>query len=177
MTNTTGTEYNEGIWSFGRKNASYPYSLSLDYIDTNINTSSIQSFGSAANYFFISHSGDGSIDKTDDTATYSFTSIIETQIYNFGEIDTEKRLDSIKISFRRMATGESITVKYKVDDATAWTTIGTYDTDDKLSHTFLREETNNVDFKSGKEFKFRIESTGGAEITEINIFATPLSTI
>jgi hypothetical protein len=45
MTNSAGTEYNEGIWSFGRKNVNYPYSLSLDVIDENVNTSGIQSFG------------------------------------------------------------------------------------------------------------------------------------
>ena len=76
-----------------------------------------------------------------------------------------------------MASGESITVKYKVDGATSWTTIGTFDTDDALSHTFLREEANNVDFKSGKEFKFQITSTGGAEITGYNIIASTMSTI
>lgn len=175
MTNSAGTEYNEGIWSFGRKNANYPYSLSLDYIDENINTSGIQSFGSAGNYFFISHSGDGSIDKINDSASYTMTSILETQVFNFGSTEFDKRLDSFKVSFRKMASGESITVKYKVDGATAWTTIGTFDTDDALSHTFLREETNSVDFKSGREFKFRIESTGGAEILSWVATATPLS--
>lgn len=176
-TNDAGTEYNEGIWSFGRKNSAYPYSLSLDYIDENVTSSGIQSFGSAGNYFFISHSADGSIDKINDAATYAFTSILETQIYNFGDYDVEKKLERFKVSFRKMASGESITVKYKVDGATSWTTIGTFDTDDALSHTFLREEANNVDFKSGKEFKFQITSTGGAEITGYHIIASTMSTI
>lgn len=175
MTNASGTEYNEGIWSFGRKNINFPYSLSLDYIDENVSTSGIQAFGSAANFFFISHSADGSIDKIDDTATYSFDSILETQIFNFGETDIEKRLDSVKVSFRRMLSGESITVKYKVDDATTWTTIGTYSTADKISYTFLKEAT--AEFKSGKEYKFRFESTGGAEITGYTILATLLNTV
>lgn len=175
MTNTAGTEYNEGIWSFGRKNANYLYALSLDYIDENVTTSGIQSFGSAGNFFFISHSADGSIDKTDDTAVYTMTSLLETQILNFGSTELDKRLNSFKVSFRKMAAGESITVKYKVDGATSWTTIGTFDTDDALSHTFLREEANSVDFKSGREFKFQINSTGGAEITGWVALATPLS--
>lgn len=165
MTNDAGTEYNEGLWSFGRKNANYPYSLNLDYIDENINTSGIQSFGSAGNFFFIAHSADGSVDKTNDAATYAFTSILETQILNFGSNELDKRLDSFKVSFRKMAAGESIILKYKVDGATSWTTIGTFDTDDALSHTFLREEANSVDFKSGREFKFQINSIGGTEIT------------
>lgn len=176
MTNDAGTEYNEGIWSFGRKNASYPYALSLDYISENISTSGIQGFGSAANYFFIAHSNDGSIDKTNDSATYAFSSILETQILDFGNLEVDKRLDSFKVSFRKMATGESIVLKYKVDGATSWTTIGTFDTDDALSHTFLREELAGVDFKSGREFKFQIISTGGAEITNWVAKATHYST-
>lgn len=164
MTNTAGTEYNEGIWSFGRKNATYPYSLSLDYISENISTAGIQAFGSAGNFFFIAHSGDGSVDKTNDAATYAFTSILETQVLNFGSTELDKRLDSFKISARKLASGESIILKYKVDNATSWTTIGTWDTDNELSHTFLREELAGVDFKSGREFKFQINSTGGAEI-------------
>jgi len=177
MTNTAGTEYNEGIWSFGRKNSQYPYSLSLDYISENISTSGIQSFGSAGNFFFISHSADGSIDKIDDTAAYTMTSVLETQTLNFGSAEDDKRLDRFKVTFRKMASGESITVKYKVDGATTWTTIGTFDTDDALSHTFVREELAGVDFKSGREFKFQINSTGGAEITGWSALATPLSNV
>lgn len=172
MTNDAGTEYNEGIWSFGRKNASYPYSLNLDYIDENVSTSGIQSFGSAGNFFFISHSGDGSLDKIDDTATYDFTSIFETSILNFGDTDKDKRLEKIKISFRKLASGESLTVKYKIDDASSWTTIGTFNTVGKLSKTFTREETANKDFSSGREYKLRFESTGGLEITGWNAQAT-----
>lgn len=177
MTNSTGTEYNEGIWSFGRKNINYPYSLTLDYIDENVTTSGIQAFGSAANFFFIAHSADGSIDKTDDTATYSFGSILETQIYDFGEADSDKRLASFKVSVRRLSTGESFTVKYKVDDASTWTTIGTYSTTNSLSHTFVREEVTPKDFTSGKEYKFQIISNGGCEITGFRAKATVLSNV
>lgn len=175
MTNSAGTEYNEGIWSFGRKNVNYPYTLTLDIIDENINTSGIQSFGTAANYFFISHSADGSIDKTNDSAVYTFSSIYETQIYDFGDIDNDKRLESVKVYFRKLLSGETITVKYKVDDATSWTTIGTWSTADTLSRTFLNIESTGSEFASGKEFKFQIISTGGAEITGYKCQATLLN--
>jgi len=177
MTNDAGTEYNEGIWSFGRKNANYPYSLSLDYYSSSVSTSGIQSFGSAGNFFFIAHSNDGSILKTNDSAVYTEASIYETQILNFGTTDNDKKLDSFKISFRKLATGESIVLKYKVDDAVSFTTIGTFNTVGALSHTFVREETNNVEFKSGREYKFRIESTGGAEPTGWVALATILDNV
>lgn len=176
MTNSAGTEYNEGIWSFGRKSASYPYVLSLDIIDENINNSGIQSFGTAANYFFVAHSADGSIDKTDEAANYNFTSIFESQILDFGTSDTDKRLDSVKITFRKLVTGESLTLKYKADDATSWTTIGTFSTAGEISRTFLNIESSGADFSSAKEFKFRLESTGGMEVTGFLVNATLYAT-
>lgn len=165
MTNSAGTTYNEGIWSFGRKNVNYPFALSLDIIDENIDSDGIQAFGTAANYFFITHSGDGSIDKTNDSAVYTFTSAYESQVMNFDEEDKDKTLQSLKVSFRRLASGESLTAKYRVNGATAWTTIGTYSTVDTLSKTFLAIESTGNAFASGNEYEFRLESTGGLEIT------------
>jgi hypothetical protein len=177
MTNAAGTEYNEGLWSFGRKNASYPYTLTLDIIDENINTSGIQGFGTAANYFFIGHSADGSIDKTDDTAAYTFTSIYESQIFDFGDVDSDKRLEAIKVSFRKLAAGESVTAKIKWDDATSWTTVGTVSTAGEVSRSFLNIEATDVNFASGKELKLQLTSTGGAEITSYALRATVLNNV
>lgn len=165
MTNDAGTEYNEGVWSFGRKNSNYTYALSLDYIDQNVTTAGIQSFGTAGNFLFLSYNADGSIDKTDDTAAYSFSSILETQICDFGDIDPDKTLLTFKISFVKLTSGQSVVLKYKADDDTSFTTIGTFNTVGGVSHTFLQEELAQVSFKSGHEYKFRIESTGGAVIT------------
>lgn len=165
MTNSAGTEYVEGLWSFGRKNVNFPFSLSLDIIDENIDSDGIQAFGSAANYFFITHSGDGSIDKTNDASTYAFTSVYESQVLDFGEPESDKTLLSAKVSFRKLVSGESLTLKYRVDGATAWTTIGTHTVADTLSKTFLSIESTGSAFASGNEYEFRAESTGGLEIT------------
>lgn len=165
MTNSAGTEYVEGIWSFGRKNVNYPFALSLDVIDENVDTDGIQAFGTAANYFFITHSGDGSIDKTNDAATYAFTSVYESQILNFGDENSDKTLLSLKVSFPKLLTGQSLTAKYRVDGATSWTTIGTFNTVDTLSKTFLNVESTGLAFASGREYEFRLESAGGLEIT------------
>jgi len=177
MTNSAGTEYNEGIWSFGRKNASYPYTLTLDIIDENIDTDGIQAFGTAANYFFITHSGDGSIDKTSATATYTFTSIYESQIFDFGDVFADKRLEKVKISCVKLTPGQSLTAKYKVDNATSWTTIGTLSTVGELSRTFLSIEATDTNFASGKEYQFQITSTGGAEISGYELTSTVLDAI
>ncbi len=177
MTNAAGTEYNEGVWSFGRKNINYPYTLTLDVIDENVSTSGIQAFNIAGNYFFIAHSGDGSVDKTNDALTFAFTSIYESLIHDFGDVSMEKKLESIKVSFRKLATGESLTVKMKMDDATSFTTVGTFNTVGAISNTFLEIESSNLAFPSGKELKIRLESTGGLEITGYELKATPMQTI
>jgi hypothetical protein len=177
MTDSAGTTYNEGIWSFGRKNVNYPFALTLDIIDENIDSDGIQAFGTAANYFFITHSNDGSIDKTNDSSVYTFTSIYESQIFNFGDVDTVKTLQNVKVSFRKLASGETLTVKYRVNGATAWITIGTYNTVDTLSKTFLAIEATGLAFASGNEYEFRLESTGGLEITGFTCKALVTSTL
>lgn len=171
MTNSAGTEYHEGIWSFGRKNVNFPFALSLDIIDENINTSGIQAFGTAGNFVFITHSGDGSIDKTDDTNAFTFASVYESQVLNFGKVDNDKTLLSLKVSFRRLLAGETLTARYRVDGASAWTLIGTYDTVDTISKTFLNIESSGNAFASGREYEIRLESTGGLEITGMKLQA------
>ena len=171
MDNAEGTLYTEGIWSFGRKNVNFPFSLSLDVIDENINTSGIQAFGMAGNFFFITHSGDGSIDKTNDANTFAFTSIYESQILDFGDSFSDKTLLKLNVAFRKLATGESVTAKYKWDDATAYTTAGTFSTAGELSHSFLNIESTGLSFGSGKELTIRVESAGGAEILGISATA------
>lgn len=177
MTNSAGTEYNEGIWSFGRKNSNYPWALTLDVIDTNITTSGIQAIGSAANYFFIAHSNDGSVDKTNDAATFAFTSVYESQIFNFGDTTSDKLLHSAKVFYRKQAAGETVTLKYRVDGATAWTTIGSDAVDDSLSRTYINIESTGDAFVAFKELEVRIESTGGAEVLGFELNAEILDNV
>lgn len=176
MTNSAGTTYNEGVWSFGRKNSSYPFALTLDIIDENINTSGIQGFGSAANYFFIAHSADGSVDKTNDASTYAFTSVYESQIFDFGSPNLPKKLNSFIVFTAPLPTNGSITVKYKMDAETSFTTIGTLSTVGALSREFINIESSGNNFPTFKEVQFRIESvTGGAEVTGFRMEALPLT--
>ena len=165
MTNSSGTEYHEGLWSFGRKNGQYPWALTLDIIDDNVDTDGIEAFGIAGNYFFISHSNDGSIDKTNDSAVYTFTSVYETQILDFGAPDSDKRVNTLKVSFAPIISGQSLTAKIKTDDDSNWTTIGTFNTVGETSKTFTEIESTGAAFPGGREIKFRLESTGGLEVT------------
>lgn len=175
MTNTSGTTYNEGIWSYGRKSTGYPSLLSLDIIDENVSTSGIQAFSLAGNYFFIAHSADGSIDKTDDAANYSFTSLIESQILTFGTVDATKELKSFNLYTTPLPANASITVKYRMDSSTSYTTFGTFTTSGAVVKVFINIESTGLAFPSFNEVQFRIESvTGGAEIVGFEAIAIPL---
>lgn len=173
FTNGTGTEYNEGIWSFGRKNASYPMALTLDYVCEAVTTGGIQAIGSAANFFFMTVNGDGSIYKTDDTSAYSYTSVLETNIFTMGGTNATNQLNSFTIRTAPITAG-SITVKYKVDSDLTWTTIGTLSTVGELAHDFFDIEATGEAFATFEEIRFRLESTGGVEVVGYSFITTEL---
>lgn len=174
MTNSAGTTYNEGVWSFGRKKTGYQFATSLDIVCESANTSGIEAFGVAGNYFFVTHSADGSISKTDDTSTFSYTSIYESQIENFGTTEQKKKWITGKITCTPLASGASLTLKYKKDEDTSFTTIGSYSTLNGISRAFINIESSGNEIPTFKEIVIRIESTGGAEVTSYQITAQPL---
>lgn len=175
MTNSAGTEYDEGLWSFGRKNSAYNFALTLDIVCEEADTDGIQGFGSAANFFFIAHSNDGSISKTNDSSTFTYTSIYESQILNIGDPCLTKQLNQFTFYTVPLSSGASVTAKYRIDDETSFTTIGTYSTAGGISRDLFSNENTGVDFPTFQEIQIRLESTGGAEITGWKLLATPLT--
>jgi hypothetical protein len=173
MTNTAGTTYVEGLWSFGRKNSTYPFAITLDIVCEEADTDGIQGFGSAANFFFIAHSLDGSVSKTNDSATYTYTSVYESQIFNMGDVCLDKSLNQFTVYTAPLINSGSVTVKYRVDEETSYTTIGTFSTAGGIARDFFSIESSDTAFPKFKEIQFRIESTSGAEITGYKILATP----
>jgi hypothetical protein len=113
--NSSSTEstFKLGIWCYGRKNTNSNFALSLDYIEEAIDTANykIVSFGNAGNFWFINHSADGSITKTDDTGLYSFTSIYESQ--KLGDGKKTKKLIGAGVTTEPLPLSGSVTLKYK----------------------------------------------------------------
>jgi len=172
LSTATQSTHHLGIWVFGRKTEASNFTVALDYIiDSLIDTSNfyINSFGSAGDYWLINHSADGSIAKTDDSANYTETSIYDSQIFNGGDIASWKSLVDVTVASVYLPTAGQIVLKYRVDNETSYTTVFTNTTDNSISHT-----ANNIESSGGalpkkyKEIQFRIESTGGAEPTELS---------
>lgn len=167
---STATEstFHLGIWSFGRKNKDTDFALSLDYVEEGVDTSNfkINSFGNAGNYWFINHSADGSISKTDDAANYTFTSIYETPILDGGNAYLVKKPIEAVVTYAPLPTAGQVVLKYRINAETSYTTLSTYTTDNAISHATTSVESSGVFLPEHYEIQFRVESTGGAEITD-----------
>ena len=173
QSSATESTYHLGIWAYGRKNASSDYALSLAYIEEGVDSANfkINSFGNAGNYWFINHSADGSIAKTDDAANYTFTSIGETNIINDGDPSQLKKLDKVWVTTNFLPTAGQVVLKYRADAETSYTTIYTNTTDNSITHSATNIESTGVNLPDFNEIQFRVESTGGAEITGLKYLA------
>jgi len=164
-TSTSDQTEQLGIWSFGRNTTSDPMALSLHVVEDAVDTSnwSIQSFGNAGNYWWINHSVDGSVTKTNDQATYTTTSIYETVKFNGGDINKTKRLVGVAVS-KATTTGQ-VVVKYKTEADSDFVTIHTMATGSAVSQELIKIVATGKNLPEFQEIQFRLESTTGAEIT------------
>lgn len=170
---STETTHHIGIWSFGRKNIGAEYALSLDFIEEGLDSSNyfIRSFGAAGEYWFINHSADGSISKTDDAANYTFTSIYETQVWNPDGQSVKKLLKGVSVDFEPFPSGGTITVKYKKDEETSFTTLSpaTAAAENDL-FTVLIKDSNGNTLPEFRKIILRVEVTG-AKVEPTRIYA------
>jgi hypothetical protein len=157
-----------GIWvvdSNGR--------ISLDVVEEEVATATTKIYNGIfkmANTWWIAHSGDGSVNRSDLNRAYSGTlaSVYETLVFDAEDIDLTKKLLGATVMFEPLPSIGQIVLKYKKDadiDGSTWTTIFTEDTNDSMSHGAINIESSGVNLPEFKEIQFRIESTGGATIT------------
>ena len=162
-----------GIWVFGRKNENSNFALAVDFIEEAVDTANffINSFGAAGDYWFISHSAEsaGKVTKTDDAANYTITSIYDTQIFNGGDVASYKDLIDATVTTVFLPTAGQVVLRYRIDEETSYTTIFTNTTNNSISRTLNLIASSGAALpKDYKEIQFRIESTGGAEITGLS---------
>ena len=173
LSTSTESTYHLGIWVFGRKNINSDFTIAVDYVEEAVSTSNffINSFGAAGDYWFISHSAisAGKVTKTDDAANYTITSIYDTQIFNGGDAASYKDLIDVTVTTVFMPTAGQIVIAYRTDAQTSYTTIFTNTVDNSISHTANNIESSGAALpKYYKELQFRVQSTGGAEVTGIS---------
>lgn len=145
---STESTYNLGIWAFGRKNVNSNFALTLDYVEQAVDTANyyINSFGAAGNYWFISYSAAGLVNRTDNAANYTFTSYFESTIINFiyglrhrliPSSSSVKKMGGVTVTFDPLPANATVVLKYRKDNETAWTQIFTYASTGSLYHSAI----------------------------------------
>lgn len=91
---------------------------------------------------------------------------LETHIYATESRTQSKQLLGATVTTDPLDTGESVNIKYRIDEQTSWTTILTADTDDDVAHHAVNEDGGVGELPTlYKEIQFRLEGSGGTEIT------------
>lgn len=189
QTSINGSRY-DGVWSIGRTNLTAPYSVVFDRLvnnDTGITSGILNGFILNTDYMFISYisSATYGMSKTDDQANFIATSIYETVINpqlpegNVGLRSKNKQLQVAALSTSPLTAGQQVVVKYKVDGS-GWVSIFSNNGSSAASNDLVtcerKFDVDGTPFTSGREYEFRFESTGGAEITEFKYSIEELTT-
>ena len=76
-----------------------------------------------------------------------------------------KKLLGITVMTSPLPTVGTVILSYRKDEDSGFTEIFTNSTDDSIRHSAITIESSGATLPQYKEIQFRIESTGGAEIT------------
>lgn len=168
-----GTTARYGLWSFG-KSRTGRWVVNMERVETNTNTGTgVIACAITGDFVSMAHTSAGTLTFTTNgstsTSTYGATSVYESTInpdMADDHVSKEKKLYAIYLNYLPIVSGQSIVVKYKVDalTSTSWTTVGTISTVGSTGQTFL--DASGTVFTDGKRYEFRIESVGGAVITD-----------
>ena len=176
----------EGVWSIGRSSANSAFGIIHERTPNNstaLSSGLLNNFFLVGDFMFISYV-DSSVyylSKTDDQASYSATSIYESTINpKMTELDkmSKKQLVSVTAHYVKLPSAGQVVMKYKVDGGsytTIFTEIGTDTVNPVFTETTI--DASGTQFTSGREYEFRLESTGGAEITGFSYKYSTLSTL
>lgn len=158
--NTAGTEFLEGLWTFGRRISSLSYATTL-HRQMPFTTGS---FAGAGDYQYFFGASDGAVQRTKSADEYGLTSSYETLVFDDNNPMQNKEFLEAKVGFEKLTSGQGIVLKYRKNGDTSWTTltpIPAVATGD-LHSSYPMDGTF-------RECQFRIESTGGAKVTGLKL--------
>jgi hypothetical protein len=169
----TPTTYKRGVWAVGRTTPNSPPALSLLFNSDTLGT--LQNVHTFGNQVYFIHGGDGSISKLDNllSGTFNETAVYETLFFG-SETPNQKSFDGFTVHTEDLPASATVTVKYRFDENSAWTTLGTSSTDGDRYHHFTR--ASGVPIGNFTEIQFRVEVLGNAPIKSINCMLTDLDT-
>ena len=163
---TTGRPY-QGIWAVGRRKAGYPLAvtIAMDYLENGGTASNIANFDLDTSDIFIV-TEDFKLHKISGSTYATTTPISYLETTKFTAKD-EAKPRVVSMMYNPLPTDGVVNLYYKKDAETSWTLIFTDSTDNALSHvTDVIEGDPTIPLPDYQEIQFRLESLGGAEITE-----------
>ena len=161
-----GTSLNQ-IWVVSKNGDKWSVSPDRTVNNDTALTGNINGFSLIGDYLWANFNSIGSLFRTRLTSATYPTSTYESLInpgMPEGDRTMKKQLSTISVS-KASSTGQLV-LKYRVDSTGAYTTIATLTTGGKLVLKATNESTGTP-FNSGYEYQFLVESTLGAELTEL----------
>ncbi len=166
-------DHRYGVWALDSNGK-----LSLEFVEEAVGTGNYNGILSVGNIWFIAHSDDGSINRTDDQGVYTYASSYESLIFNNGDSNLIKKLLGVSIITEPLVANDnlSLVLKYRINEniecaglteaqvASSWTTILTRTTANAnaISHEAVNIESSGANLPEYKEIQFRIESESGS---------------
>lgn len=149
-------------------------------IDNDTSITSIEGFAKFGDIWFVAHNGDGSLNRTLADGTYTGTSTLETQSnQNMPTLDRSKlkQLSAVIVNCEPMPTAGVISLDYKVDGG-GYTNIFSYTETSNNSIVFEFSHTDQgIEFTSGRDYQFRLNSQGGVVIKSLTYVYEILDTL
>lgn len=180
--------YEATLFRYGKNNANESYGLSV-YKSLEVEPAVGNTLGSLGNDFIIDESDTYALSlnqnsiyavvyeapyktrqvKSTDSTFTAQPGVIETSIFTGGDSHINKKWIGVSTQFAPITTGQSITLKYKVDADTSWTTFATINTVGTISQETINIESTGANLPNFKELSIRAELLGGAELTGLII--------
>src|SRR3990167_8883788 len=157
----------DAIWGIGRT-ADGAFSVYVDRLinnDTAITSMIPKGFFKFGDFVHVGFTDGGTykVNVTDNAATFTTDCDYESVI--LGESYKKFKLVGVGVMTEPLPAAGSVTVGYKIDAETSFTTILTHSTDDSLYKEATNIESSGVNLPQFQEIQFQIISIGNAIIT------------
>lgn len=170
------------VYSYGRKSNNYPYSLNKDYpISTGVKTTAVtigSILGISASKFLVSWKDTSSgtvygvdiIDNSNAQSSVNFTTLRFRGGKN-ADPNREKSPKAVSLRFDPLTANHKITLAYRINGGTNFTTIGTIDatTDSSLVGAVYKSFDFTNPYFLDIEFKVTMETTGASALTLLTL--------
>ena len=149
--NSDSSAVHRGTYSWGSLNRNYPASLGFDYplslgdsTSTNVKVGMVAASGQSL-YTSWKNSNAYGVDKVTVSNSPYETATYESLISDLGDLPKEKEPLVVRADFKKLASGESVRVKYKADRESNWKASDYEDTVDATEVRLkIQEQVNEV---------------------------------